>query len=520
MTLSKTVDSLPGLASSQRFWIALSLAVCSLVQFCFGTLHNRFHYQQHPDEPGKVEQILEDSRNHRHPLLMLNTTSAVARIMAAFLPKRFESRHWFAKRFTPSDIAHIGRTVSAAFVALGIFFASASLLIQGKPWAALFASILLSLNGTLNWASHFFKEDASLVFGMGVYLFTATLALERGTRWSRIGWGVGAALLVSSKWVGALMLLGHVAVVICTPNLRPLLRDTATVAGAFVISFAIINNQLLGNLITAKASLDGEFARLSAGREGPVPLLADYKFWFLDLMRHEPGTPILILAIIGVIRTLLRREGPATLAIFVFFAIYVFSLGVTPIPSQRYFVPACFAVLFFAGLGTQALLDYASQIDRVPIRRLASFLILALFLSLAFLSGHSTLKDLDSFSDPGLPAAWQWIRTHLTDQTVVLAQIGRNHLPGGAGRLEDPDATPLPVQIATFDRSGATYDSLKAMGITHLLFRSVDRGGSLRGNGLSPDFFAELDSRGEQVFAVPPGRVHIIQPGVEIFHLR
>lgn len=287
---------------------------------------------------------------------------------------------------------------------------------------------------------------------------------------------------------------------------------------AMAATFAVVNHQLWTGIPTAANSLGSEFSRLSGGRQGGLAFLHSYRFWFVDLLTREPGTLILPPALFGVYLAISGRTRAAVGLAVSFFGSYLLILGFTPIPSQRYFVPAVFGMLYFAGLGTGAAAAAALNERKGPVRAgwivgLSTYLVFTLGIAL-----RDTRIQSQDFADPGLPAAWHWIRQNLAGQPVVLAQIGRNHLPG-AGRLEDPDTEPLPGEILPFDPKTATYDSIKALGITHLIFRSIDRGDSLRNRGLGSDFFRELDSRGKLVFLVPQGGVSIIQPGIEVHEI-
>ena len=56
-------------------WAVALLCVC----FVLNTRHNRFPYYYHPDEPGKVEQIMEGRWNLHHPPLLLALTKLCVR---------------------------------------------------------------------------------------------------------------------------------------------------------------------------------------------------------------------------------------------------------------------------------------------------------------------------------------------------------------------------------------------------------------------------------------------------------
>ena len=79
------------------FW-AFALFVATLV---LHTRHNTFPFYYHPDEPGKVEQVLGMRPwNFHHPMLLLSTTKLIA-----------------SSARTEQTVVETGRWVSAAFTA-------------------------------------------------------------------------------------------------------------------------------------------------------------------------------------------------------------------------------------------------------------------------------------------------------------------------------------------------------------------------------------------------------------------
>src|SRR5512133_3322076 len=84
MTHSDQENLAPAAAPpATRWWIRLANAL-GVALFCAGlftlclwlyTRNNTFPLAFHPDEPGKVRQVMDQSRNYLHPQLMLETTT-------------------------------------------------------------------------------------------------------------------------------------------------------------------------------------------------------------------------------------------------------------------------------------------------------------------------------------------------------------------------------------------------------------------------------------------------------------
>ena len=151
-----------GLCSWTRRAIAAGLSLLIFVAaFYLYTRHTHFPLRYHPDEPGKVEQVLSDYRNYNHPTLMLDLTQAAAKI--------------FHTTEDPESVAMVGRSVSAFFAAgCVVFLALAGYLEAGLP-GMLFVALLVGTCPFLFTYSHYIKEDAGLMFGVGMFLLAARM---------------------------------------------------------------------------------------------------------------------------------------------------------------------------------------------------------------------------------------------------------------------------------------------------------------------------------------------------------
>ena len=75
----------PSVRPARKRVLGLIGAIC-LVHLWLATRSNEFHFQQHPDEISKIEQILENRRNLHHPLLMINAVDLAAKLRASVTP--------------------------------------------------------------------------------------------------------------------------------------------------------------------------------------------------------------------------------------------------------------------------------------------------------------------------------------------------------------------------------------------------------------------------------------------------
>ena len=180
-------------------YAVVALFCCVLFASCFFlyTRHNNFSPNFHPDEPTKGVQILLQSRNHRHPHLLLEGTEVALRL--------------FGLARTPRNVMLTGRGVSAAYAALAVV----ALALVGYRYAGL-AGLLLSgvsvgLCPSLLLYAHYMKEDTALVLGIALTLLAALIFCTARSRRSRllglVFLGAAAAVAASGKYVGVAALM-------------------------------------------------------------------------------------------------------------------------------------------------------------------------------------------------------------------------------------------------------------------------------------------------------------------------
>ena len=153
--------------------------------------HSSFPFYYHPDEPGKVRQLIDRRRNFHHPMLLLTTADLV----------RLTFLHGGAKD-DPQRVVEMGRLVVAAFAA-----ASAALLallaarLHGI-WAGLSAGLLVVIHPLLYELAHYFKEDPAFLFGIVACALAAHHFSTRRDARSLVLLGVGAGVAAAGKYVG------------------------------------------------------------------------------------------------------------------------------------------------------------------------------------------------------------------------------------------------------------------------------------------------------------------------------
>src|SRR2546423_45548 len=117
------------------------------------TRHNQQPMRYHPDERGKGEQVIEDSRNWHHPTMLLDTTATAVR--------------WFKVDDSETEnVVIAGRWVSAAFAAIFVVAVSFIGYIEAGWWGMLLVALIAGLSPSVQAHAHYLKEDTALLAGL------------------------------------------------------------------------------------------------------------------------------------------------------------------------------------------------------------------------------------------------------------------------------------------------------------------------------------------------------------------
>lgn len=225
-----------------RAWVGHLLAglwCVGLFLFCLWlyTRNNAFPVEFHPDEPGKVRQIIQDFRNYNHPQLLLEGTQI-----------------WLDYTGTPvteDSVILAGRQVAAFFgAAATAMFALTAYLMVGW-WGLVFGTLLFGLNPPILTYSHYMKEDTSLLIGVAMTVLASRIIWMTRRWYARIpAWvliAAGTALAASGKYVGSMVVVLPLALVFLAPGFkwyRPLLRFLLVVP-LILLFVGIVNHRAL-----------------------------------------------------------------------------------------------------------------------------------------------------------------------------------------------------------------------------------------------------------------------------------
>jgi hypothetical protein len=319
-------------ASVQALFCAGLLFV---LHFWLTTRHITFPFWYHWDEEGKAAQVIAGSRNFNHPLLLVNSVTAIQKI-------------WLPGTHSLQDVTVLGRVFSAAFAAGAVSAMSLAAWIVAGPLAGLMAGILFGLDPRLFQAAHFFKEDSVLLFGWAALIASVACYRQRPGLATALLTGAAGAICASGKYIGILPVLLAVPF-LRMPGEGNRWRTMAFLA-AFVAVYAAVNFQLALNPRAAVESIAWEMEHQlwdETGADRP------WEQWIHAL--GFSGIAAMGIAMVRLWRAPRRDTGAQWFALttmVIYFACLCFVVRMT----QRYMLPIYLVSWWFAGIGVAWLI--------------------------------------------------------------------------------------------------------------------------------------------------------------------
>ncbi len=433
---------------------ALQIALAAALFFAAGialfTRENQFPFFRHPDEPVKVAQVQTGKWNFHHPMLLLST----ARLAVAATS---------VDRGNPQAVVETGRWVSAGFAAGAAALLAAAIWLAAGRVAGIATGLLLLTNHQLFELAHYFKEDTALLFGIGAWFFSLAL-YERKTGWGRAALlGVGAALAVSGKYVGAFAPLLSLFVLA-----RPALGGRrwpcyAAFAVALTAALVLLNAPMLQSRAASGAGLHREVGLVVHGQRGMTRSVPHgvYLSAFRDNL-HSALWPLIAVTLWSAWRrrkleTLSITEA-ATLLIPIAFLL---ALSCSPKTHDRYFLPATALFLCSAALGLKAL-------GQKPAALPPLLLLVAAGLQFAGQPRHDLLSYYRAFQTDDRADLAAWLNARAAKgKDDVIAQDRRTQLPSAehAALLAYQPKLSARVLPQDLEKCGG-MDELRAQGVT------------------------------------------------------
>jgi hypothetical protein len=470
--------------------------------------HNDFPCFYHPDEPGKARQVITGQFNFNHPLLLLETTRIASRV-----------NH---RPLTPQSVTETGRMVSAIFAAGAVAcFVLLAAHMYGTLAAACVGALLLA-NSQLYELAHYMKEDTALAFGIAAFFLSLTRCWLRPSM-ARFGvLGAAAALALSGKYVGALVVpLAFVPVFLLQEERR---RKALVLFAAFIAVLLLVNFPIFTSLGSFLGSIGREVDFTVHGHKGLTRSVPHGVY--AAVFRGATNPAIWILLSLYYVRffTFRRRIHPAEWMLALFPILYVIILSFSPKTNHRYFLPDTFIFctlaafgLFCFSLGGSALLTHTV--------RAVGFLT-AFGISVAHLIPYDFAFRID-----GRQQLLAFIREKVSPNATI-AQDRRVNLPSRT----DPRCIDYPYFLEQkilgrlLAADVGSIDELRARGIRYVAVSESDYGRfflqtykptkSKQGDyDRQKKFYEQLFRDGELLWECKAGLLPILQPQIRLYYL-
>jgi hypothetical protein len=292
-----------------------------------GTLSTQ-PYGSHPDEIGKINQIVSGKRNWNHPQLLLVSLEIATSV---------------AGTKTPADRAQVGRYLSNFYAALTVFLFSIVGLRLFSPAAAWVYFLVFALNTAMLVAGRYIKEDILLILSVAVLslAFTFDRVTQRDAGVMAAVGGLGCALAVSAKYVGVVLVAAFALAYFLSA--KPIsLRAGLIFAAVFLSVTLLINIRILFELAGFFEGFGGEFQHATGDHDGvssgPTATL------YFDLIAYS--IPVIALVVLPALLTMLMTKGArprvVQLLAFLLLAIFLYGLSIqlAPVKIPRYAFPA------------------------------------------------------------------------------------------------------------------------------------------------------------------------------------
>ncbi|MGA7260484.1 MAG: hypothetical protein WBX30_06270 [Stellaceae bacterium] len=459
---------------------ALFLAILSLWVF---TRNNDFPLDYHPDERGKVLQLIDPThtRNFNHPLLMLEAAAAV--------------RDWL--HIDNDERANViaGRWASAALASIAVLALAVAGYYAAGYQGLVICGSMAALCPPLNVYAHFFKEDTALVAGLAVAILGATRLIATDQR-SKQGFaaalmGVGCAAALSGKYVG-LATVGPCLVTICVAPgfaLRPLLlRFVAfavpAAAGVFAFNVYAFQSLVPPRLIPAALQrMGGEFIDATTGHEGLA--LSIPNTFSLKVSLSEMMPDVWLFLAFGMVALMARSVFDRSTVVLGFFLLtFGVVLSYSSFPFPRYALPITVLGYFVSG----QLIASALRGLKQPRRFKQAMVALCLGLIVALQGTRCWRFDMQ-FADDSRQRLHEWAARNLPVEATILVE-DYTALDGPGDPWRHPDQATIQARVLRARSAadlGKSIGQLKAAGIDYVVvaepryeryFRPAIHGGS------------------------------------------
>ena len=490
-------------------WLmAAALFIGSFILF---TRHHDFPYSYHPDEAGKVGQIIRGSRNYHHPLLLLSATDIASRV--GFVPR------------TPQAIVETGRGVAAAFAAGTV---AALALLAWLSYGALAgwgAGLAVALQGELFETAHYLKEDPALAFGFALSLLAAHCWWRAPDRRTLRFLAIACGLAAAGKYIGVIALAFALPLVIWHRAADAALDRRARLK-LFAIVFGL--SFLAGNLPLFATKLSSPFRssrnEVQGVAEGPAGPHGEY----LRQLRHDTPPAVAILAGLyaaALLATARRRTPPEWAGLLLPLG-YLALISCSAKSAPRYLLPVNALLPLLGALGAAEIAALIAAPHSRLRRALGALACTALAGWLATAEWPLLQKSFDGFRHDDPTALAEWVKANLPPDAVIAEDHRVNLSPTKGEGFSTAARIPQKVLDAKFAADLGTFDELLAKGVTHIAVCHESYGRYFRDETGGPakpgkprEFYERVFRQGTLLKEWPRGAISYLQPGLRLYRI-
>ena len=284
----------------------------------------------HPDEYGKINQIVSGKRNWNYPQLLLTNLQ----IAQSFYPR--------AKK---PALVMIGRYISNIYAAITVLlFAIIGWRLFGKVGAWLFFGAFAG-NSAIMVSGRYVKEDIFVLFSIAVLSLALTFDRTdinnvRDLRLAALIGGLGCAFAISSKYIG--IVFAVVFLFVHFYQRRSEWRaNLLELALSFLVATLVINYDLLLEITSFLSGFEGEFEHATSTHDGIW--FGELSNIYLHIIRQVIALAVLIAipVFIALLRMTGCRRSVVGLLIFSLASIFAYAAMIqsAPIKIPRYAFP-------------------------------------------------------------------------------------------------------------------------------------------------------------------------------------
>ncbi len=526
-------------------WLmAAALFIGSFILF---TRHHDFPYSYHPDEGGKVTQIIQGIRNYHHPLLLLSATDIASRV--GFVPR------------TPQAIVETGRGVSAAFAAGTVAALALLAWLRYGALAGWGAGLAVALQAELFETAHYLKEDPALVFGLALSLLAAQCWWRAPDRRTLRFLAIACGLAAAGKYLGIVALALALPLVIWHRAAAAALDRRARLklfAIVFGLTFLAANLPLFATKLSSPfRSIRNEVQGVAEGSRGLTRQAPHAEY--LRMLRTD--TPPVVAILAGLYAAALlataRRRTPPEWATLLFPLGYLALISCSPKIAPRYLLPVNALLPLLAVFGAAEIIRHFItpssnwfRMSSIPVlggigaaetgegfvslsrrRRTVSEFVLAALAGWIIWSELPRLREsYDGFRHDDPTAVAEWIKANLPPDAVIAEDHRVNLSPTKAEGFSAAARVPQKVLDANFAPDLGTVDELLAKGVTHIAVCRQSYGRyfsdetQAQTSGKTSydhrrEFYGRIFRQGVLVKEWPRGTISYLQPGIKLYRI-